>query len=248
MSHQSKGHHPHELGKVSTPPPPSAKVHEPKPKSTLALVIKSDTDGCEQAVCELIAHSAEAGVPVEIIHKGVGDISKTDIMTATTGSRLILGFNVQVLPKLAELCREQGVEVRLYSVIYRLQEDLMTIARSLLPQEVDEQVVGRAKVIALFKGSRKGVILGCEVEDGRLREGDHFRIISAMGPLYTGRIDSMHIEKERIAKATPGQRVGVKVDDFNKVRIGDLVECYQTPRSGRPAGWQPSGNILHLER
>ena len=244
MSHKTKNHH---HRPESTPPVlPAAKSPAPAPWPTLALVIKGDTDGGERAICELITRHAEPGVPIEIIHQGVGDICKTDIMTAATGSRLILGFNVNVLPKLAELCREQRVEIRLYSVIYKLHEDLMAIARSLLPfPAAEEKILGRATVIALFKSSRKGIILGCRVDEGRLHLGDTFRIISAMGPVYSGAIASLHIERDRVDKATVGQQVGLKIDDFQSVRLGDLVESYQTAPGREVTGWRPSGKILH---
>lgn len=225
---------------------PAGKTRPPEHKPTLALVVKSDTDGCEQAVCEMIAHNADVGLPIEIIHKGVGDICKTDILTAATGSRLVLGFNVEVLPKIAELCLEQNVEIRLYSIIYKLDEDLKTIAGSLLPREAEEKILGRAKVIALFKSSRKGIILGCDVESGRLQQGDTFRIISAMGPVYSGTIAEMHIEKDRVSKATLGQQVGVKIEDFKGVRVGDLVESYLLAPERKSTRWRPSGKILRL--
>lgn len=245
MDHKTKTHH---HGKIHPAVLPAASPTSPEQthKSTLALVVKSDTDGCEQAVCEFIKKNTVAGVSMEIIHKGVGDICKTDIMTAATGSRLVLGFNVHVLPRVEELCREQNVEVRLYSVIYRLHEDLREIAASFLPHEMDEKILGRAKVIALFKSSRKGIIIGCTVEQGRLQRGDHFRVISAMGPVYAGTLSSLHIEKESVDKATPGQQVGVKIDHFSNIRIGDLVECFQPVSGGKRKEWQPSGKILRL--
>lgn len=247
MGHKSKAHHREKPKKPSGAIQTAAAAsREQEHGPTLALVIKSDTDGCEQAVCEIIANNTLEGVAVEIIHKGVGDICKTDIMSAATGSRLVLGFNVNVLPKVAELCKEENVEVRLYSVIYQLHEDLREIAASLLPREAEEKILGKAKVIALFKSSRKGIIIGCEVETGRLQTGDRFRIISAMGPIYAGAIGSMHIEKDSISKATPGQQVGIKIENFKNVRIGDLVECYQVMPGGKGMRWQPSGKILHM--
>lgn len=241
MTHKAKNH----------PPQPKAPGHPLKPlttehKSTLALVIKGDSDGCEQAICDMISHHTDLGIPIEIIHQGVGDICKTDIMTAATASHLVLGFNVNVLPKITELCLEQNVEIRLYSVIYKLDEDVKDIAHSLLPRPVEEKLLGRAKVITLFKGSRQGIILGCEVEQGRLQRGDAFRIIAAMGPIYSGKISSLHIEKDAVNKATPGQQVGVKIDGFKNVRVGDLVECYQVMADRHPPRWRPSGKIIHL--
>lgn len=244
MTHKSKSLHPQPKGTSHLLP--TTKTLPPRHDLTLALVIKSDTDGCEQAICELIDHNPEEGVPIEIIHKGVGDICKTDIMIAATGSKLVLGFNVNVLPRLAELCLEQNVEIRLYSIIYKLHADLQGIARSLLPREAAEKILGRAKVVALFKSSRKGIILGCEVENGQLQRGEAFRIISAMGPVYLGKIASMHIAKDSVSKATPGQQVGIKIDDFKNVRVGDLVESYQIIYDRNTPPWRPSGKIMHL--
>jgi len=246
MGHKSKTLHQHKPAKHTGTHPTSITSSEQEHQPILAVVIKSDTDGCEQAVCATIAKNTIEGLPVEIIHKGVGDICKTDVMAAATGSRLVLGFNVQVLPKVAELCKEQNVEVRLYSVIYRLYEDLREIAATLLPREEEEKILGKAKIIALFKSTRKGIIIGCEVETGRLQQGDRFRIISAMGPVFSGTIASMHMEKDSISKAMPGQQVGIKIENYKNARIGDLVECYQAVSHGRNRKWQPSGKILQL--
>lgn len=244
MSHRSKNHHPQT--EVASPLLAPAKSCAAECGPTLALVIKGDSDGCEQAICDMISHYTDLGIAVEIIHKGVGDICKTDIMTAATASHLILGFNVNVLPRIPELCLEQNVEIRLYSIIYKLDADVRNIAQSLQPRPTEEKCLGRAKVIALFKGSRQGIILGCEVEQGRLQLGDTFRIIAAMGPIYAGKISSLHIEKDAVNKATLGQQVGVKLDDFKNVRLGDLVESYQVIADRHPPRWRPSGKIIHL--
>lgn len=244
MSHKSKSSH--SQSKVAAHMLPPARPDNSEGHPTLALVIKSDSGGCEQAICDMISQHSDLGVAIEIIHKGVGDICKTDIMTAATGSRLILGFNVNVLPKLAEFCLEENVEIRLYSVIYKLDEDLQQITQSLLPRQAEEKILGRAKVIALFKSSRKGIILGCEVEQGRLQQGDTFRVITAMGPVYSGKISSLHIEKDAVSKATTGQQVGVKIEDFKNARLGDLVESYQVLADRNTPRWRPSGKIMHL--
>ncbi|MCB2181975.1 MAG: hypothetical protein KQH63_08110 [Desulfobulbaceae bacterium] len=242
MGHKSK-HHIKKKKSASHAKPNPTENNLSKP---LEIVIKGDTDGCEEAVCQTIESRVSQGVPIEIIHKGVGDICKNDILTASTGSKLVVGFNVNVLPKISELCLEQGVEVRLYSVIYKLQEDLREISQTLIPKEPEEHILGSAHVIALFKSSRKGIILGCEVNSGRLQLGDKFRVISGMGPVYSGSIESLHIEKNNVKKATQGQQVGLKITNFNKAKIGDIVESYEITRPAHQSPWQPSGKILHL--
>ena len=240
MGHKSRHHH-----EKHAELPRRAERLEEKPL-TLALVVKGDTDGCEEAVCSTLSANLVPGVDMEILHKGVGDICKNDVLTAASGSRLVVGFNVGVHPRIDELCRELDVEIRLYSVIYQLQKDITEIAESLLPRDEEEKILGSARVIALFKSSRKGIILGCQVQQGRLQTGDRFRIIAAMGPIYSGVIESLHIEQNVVIRATTGQQVGLKIRDFKAAKLGDYVECYQPIRPSTKARWQPSGKILYL--
>ena len=164
---------------------------------------------------------------------------------AETGSRLVIGFNVGLMPQLDRTATEQRVEIRLYDVIYRLLEDLKSIAESLAPQESSEEIIGSAKVIALFKSSRKGVILGCEILKGKLVLGDSFRVLGPMGPMYTGVIKSLHIEKDAVREAAKGQQVGLKIRDFNKARLGDLVESFKEHAAHYVKPWQPQGKIYY---
>lgn len=106
--------------------------------------------------------------------------------------------------------------------------------------------MGKAKVIALFKSSRRDIILGCEILEGTLRQGQTFRVIAAMGPVYTGRIESLHIEKDEVRSARAGQQVGLKISGFNKARVGDHVEAFEVSVAKKEKRWQPSGGILRL--
>jgi translation initiation factor IF-2 len=212
-------------------------------KKKLEIVLKCDSVGCAEAVEASIKEIAQSEVDIEILSSGVGAINKTDIFMAETGSRLIIGFNVGVLPEIKTMSGEHNVEVRIYDVIYRLVEDVGRIAESLIPRERTEEIIGSAGVIALFKSSRKGIILGCEVLKGTLALGQKFRIVGAMGPIYTGTIKSLHIEKNAVNKATRGQQVGLKISDFKKARIGDQVESFKPDDQQVQQSWQPKGVI-----
>jgi translation initiation factor IF-2 len=244
MKHKSS-HQRHEKHARHTGPTPQSGGSDEK-KPTLSLVVKGDTGGCEEAVCTSLMTNSVPGIALEILHKGVGDICKNDVLTAEGGSRLIVGFNVGVHPGVNELCRELNVEIRLYSVIYQLQKDIAAIAESLLPRQAEERILGSARVIALFKSSRKGIILGCQVEQGRLQTGDRFRVIAAMGPVYTGVIESLHIERDAVTKAMAGQQAGLKIQDFKAVKIGDTVESFLIIPPPPQSKWVPSGKILQL--
>ncbi|HYA32220.1 MAG TPA: hypothetical protein VED67_05610 [Thermodesulfovibrionales bacterium] len=215
---------------------------ETRPK--LEIVLKCDSAGSLEAVVTALQNVAVPGGDVTIIHSGIGVVGKSDMLLAETAGRLIVGFQVDVSRGLDRLLREHHVEVRLYDVIYTLTEEIRELAESLTPIVPQEQIVGSGKVIALFKSSRKGIIIGCEVLNGFLALGQHFRIISAMGPVYTGVIESLHRQEETIQKAVKGQQVGIKIKGFDKARIGDLVESFRPQPGERSAAWRPTGKII----
>lgn len=218
---------------------------EEDPRKRLEIVLKCDTSGCVDAVISSIKSINLPEVKIDIISSGVGSINKSDIFMAETGSRLIMGFNVGVMPHIDQMAIEHNIEIRLYEVIYRLLEDVASVCRSFIHHESVEEIIGTAKVIALFKSSRKGIILGCEVLTGKLALGNTFRVLGAMGQKYVGTIKSLHIEKSAVSEARKGQQVGLKISDFKKVRIGDLVESYKVEAGQHLKPWQPQGKIMY---
>jgi translation initiation factor IF-2 len=215
-------------------------------KPALNIVLKCDSDGSIEALTAALSRLSLPEADLNIVHNGIGDIHKSDIYMAETASRLIAGFQVGVETGMEKLLRECGVEVRLYDVIYRLTEDIEILAKTLIPHIPEEHIIGTASVIELFKSSRKGIIIGCKVLNGHLVHGHHFRIISSMGPVYDGTIESMQREKNVIQKALPGQQVGIKIRNFNRVRIGDQVESYRTAPLKDFRLWKPRGGILRI--
>jgi len=238
-----------EAPKVESHTHPSKILMSPEKnkKKKLEIVLKSDSAGSEEAVVTSVSSIQIPEIELKVIHSDVGSITKSDLLLALTASKLVLGFNVGVAPKIESLCREQGIEVRLYDVIYSLTNDLQSIANGLVTTEEKEEIItGKAKVIALFKSSRKGIILGCEVLEGTLSVGKRFRIVSAMGPVYTGQIESLHIQKDRVKEAHPHQQVGLKVIGLKKAGIGDLVECFEIAKTARSGIWQPTGGVFRV--
>ncbi len=219
----------------------SGKSARPK----LEIVLKCDSAGSVEAVSANILKAAAPDVDINIIHSGVGDINKSDILMAETASRLIVGFQVTVPPDMDKELKEHEVEARIYDVIYKLTEDLRSISQNMFsPVSREETIIGSARVIALFKSSRKGIIIGCEILEGHFAVGQHFRIISAMGTVYSATIESMHVEENAVQRATKGQKVGIKIKDFNKAKIGDLVESFRPFSSRKTPAWQPEGGVI----
>lgn len=212
----------------------------------LEFVLKCDSAGSVEAVSASVLKIARPEIHINIIHSGIGYISESDILMAETGSRLIAGFQVGVLPGIDRGLKEHDVEVRLYDVIYKLTEDIRSISESIIPPVIQDEILGTARIIALFKSCRKGIIVGCEVMTGHLTVGKDFRIISAMGPVYAGTIESIHIEKNALQTVHPGQKAGIKIKDFNKVKIGDIVESYRPPSLKKARTWSPTGHIIRI--
>ena len=209
----------------------------------LEIVLKCDSMGSVEAVAHALSGLVIPGIDVTLIHRGLGAVSKSDVLLAETSSRLIVGFQVDVLPEMGKVLKGHHVEVRLYEVIYALTDDIKVLAESLIPSVAQEQVIGSGRVIALFRSTRKGIIIGCEVLGGALSVGQRFRIISAAGTIYTGTIESLHIGQSVIQKAVPGSEVGIKIKDFNKAHVGDFVESFrQLPQKVRP--WEPKGQVI----
>lgn len=218
-----------------------------RPGKTLEVVLKCDSFGTVEAISAILAKTAIPGVAIKIIFSGVGAVTKNDLLMALTGSRLVVGFDVDVMPRLEQWAKEHEVEVRLYNVVYTLSEDLKALARTFTEPEPEEQILGRARVIALFKSSHHNIIVGCEVAEGTLTVGRNFRIISAMGPTFTSRIESLEVEKQPLKEVKTGQQCGLKVSGFTDVKIGDLVESFEPPSARKRQSWKPRGIILRLD-
>ncbi len=210
----------------------------------LEIVLKCDSIGSMEAVSTALSAIKVQGVDIEVVRSGVGAVNQSDVLIAETASRIIIGFQVNVAPGLEKSVRERQVEVRLYNIIYTLTDDLRTVAEGMVPDISEDEITGSGRVVALFKSTRKGIIIGCEVLGGHLAVGQHFRIISAMGPIYSGIIESLHIAEKAVQKATPGQKVGIKIKNFKIAKVGDLVESYRPSSSRKGRKWEPRGNII----
>jgi len=215
-------------------------------QNKLEIVLKCDVMGTAEAISASLAEINVSGVQIDVIQTGIGNVSKSDVLMARTGSKLVLGFNVDITPKLEQEVKEFGVEVRLYDTIYKLTEEVRKIARSFIIKQTEEKIIGKARVIATFKASRKGMIIGCEVYEGSIEAGKDFRVITAMGPAYFGKITSLQIEKQSVKVGKPGQQVGIKLEGWNKAKIGDLVECYESLPQKGGGRWRPRSGIVRI--
>ena len=225
--------------KTSHKLPPDSAGHQ-----KLEIVLKCDVAGTAEAVSASLSEIKVSGVQIDLIQIGIGQVSKSDVLMARTGSKLVIGFNVDVMPNLKQEIKEFGVEVRLYDTIYKLTEDARKIAQSFNITAPEEKITGSAKVIATFKSSNKGMVIGCEVLEGAIELGKDFRIITAMGPAYFGKITSLQIERQNVKSAKPGNQIGIKLEGWNKAKVDDLVECFETIRPKGGGHWKAGSGIV----
>ena len=216
-------------------------------KKKLEVVLKCDSVGSQEAIVSSLTSIENPEVDLKIIQAGVGAISKSDLFMALTGSRLVAGFMVDVMPRIQEMSKEQEIEIRIYDVISELSDDLNNILNSYIIPEPEERIIGSAKVIALFKSRRRGIILGCEVLKRTLSLGKEFRVISAMGPVYHGKIESLHIENDAVKEAKVGRQVGIKISGFKNAKVGDFIECYETAKLKQGHVWHPKGGVFDFK-
>ena len=210
----------------------------------LEIVLKCDVAGTAEAINASLAEIDVPGVQIEVIQSGVGNVSKSDVLMARTGSKLVVGFSVDIMPKLEHEIKEFGVEVRLYDTIYKLTDDIRKIAQSFKSAKPKEKITGKARVIATFNISPKGMVIGCEVLEGVIETGKDFRVITAMGPAYFGKITSLQIERQNVKSAKPGNEIGIKLEGWTKAKVDDLVECFEIVQPKGSGPWKPRSGVI----
>ncbi len=193
----------------------------------LKIILKADTIGSIEALKKALEELSTDKVKVSIIHSGVGAISESDIMLAKASGAIVIGFNTRPNPAARRLLEEEKVEVRTYGVIYDAVEDVKKALEGLLEPEKVEEVIGQAEVRATFKIKKVGTVAGCYVLDGKLVRGAKARLIREGVVIYDGEIEGLKRFKEDVKEVPKGFECGVKLKDFNDIKVGDIIECYE---------------------
>jgi len=193
----------------------------------LNIVLKADVQGSVEAVRDALSGITHSEVQVNVIHTGVGGINESDVMLATASNAIIIGFNIRPDANASRLIEKEGVDVRLYNVIYEAIEDVKKALEGLLEPTITEKVVGRAEVRNLFYISRLGTIAGCHVIDGKISRADTgMRVIRENVVIYENKISSLKRFKEDTKEVLSGFECGIMVENFNDLKVGDVLESY----------------------
>jgi len=195
-------------------------------KKILRLVLKCDTQGSVEALTAALKQIESKKVDLEMIHAGVGPISESDILLASASSAVVIGFNTKVENMAVSAAKREGVQIKLYSIIYELLDQIKDAMAELLDPEFRETVLGHAEVKQVFELSR-GIVAGCLVTDGRIARTARARVIRKRQPVYDGGISTLRRFQDDVKEVRSGLECGLKLGDFSEYHVGDVIECYQ---------------------
>jgi translation initiation factor IF-2 len=199
----------------------------------LNLILKADAAGSLEAIQDEIAKLPQDQVKVRVLHTATGGISNSDVMLAAASGAVIIGFNVRPLPEASNLAVHEGVDVRTYTVIYKITEDLRAAMLGMLEPEEVEESLGIAEVRATFKASRVGTIAGCHVTQGKIARNAKVRLVRDGTIVYEGSINSLKRFKDDTREVDEGMECGIVLDNFQDVKEGDVIEAFQTKQVER---------------
>jgi translation initiation factor IF-2 len=200
---------------------------------SIQIMIKADVQGSAEA----LKHAAEAishdEVKVSVISSGVGGITESEVQQAAASNAMILGFNVRADAAARGAIKESGVDIRYYSVIYEAIDDIKAAVTGLLSPEVREQIVGLAEVREVFHSPKLGNVAGCIVADGYVKRANPIRVLRDNVVIYEGELESLRRFKDDVAEVRAGTECGIGVKNYNDVKPGDQIECYERTEVAR---------------
>jgi translation initiation factor IF-2 len=202
-------------------------------KRTLHIVIKADQGGPAEALADALSQLSNAEVQVEVVHRGVGAISESDILLARASGAIIIGFHVRPDNNARNAAEREGVDIKLYRVIYDAVNDVRAALEGLLRPEEREVIGGEAEVREVFKVSRVGTIAGCHVRSGVISRQGRVRVVRDGTEVYDGTVASLRRFKDDVREVKEGYECGIGIENFNDVKVGDVIECYRKEQVAR---------------
>lgn len=193
----------------------------------LNIIVKGDVDGSVEALSDSLIKLSTEEIQVNIIHKGVGQISESDVLLASASNAIIIGFQVRPSMQARKLAEQENIEIRLYSIIYDAINDVKSAMEGMLSPEIKEEIVGTAEVLATFKISKVGTVAGCLVKEGKITKNTKVRVIRDGIVIYTGELSSLKRFKDDVKEVTAGQECGMSITNFNDIKVGDIIEGYE---------------------
>lgn len=195
-------------------------------KKEFPIVVKADVQGSAEAIVQALEKLGTDEVTARVLHVGVGGVTESDITLATASGAPVIGFNVRASAQAREAARQAGVEIRYYSIIYNLVDDIKAAMSGLLTPELRETFLGNAQILEVFNISKVGKVAGCRVTEGVVRRGSHVRLIRDDVVIHEGKLSTLKRFKDEVKEVQSGQECGMAFENYQDMRPGDVIECF----------------------
>ena len=195
--------------------------------TSLPVIIKADVQGSAEAIESSILKLSTDEVKTTVVHKGVGAITESDVALANSGKGFIVGFNVRAIPQARDMAKRDGVDIKYYSIIYELIDDIKNLLSGLLKPEISENITGNVEIREVFSISKIGNIGGCFVKEGIITRNAKIRILRDNVVIHTGTINSLKRFKEEVKEVKTGYECGVMIENFSDIKVSDIIETFE---------------------
>lgn len=193
----------------------------------LAVVVKTDVHGSLEAITQSLAKLSNDEVAIRLLHGGVGGINESDVTLARASNAIVIGFNVRANPQARDLARRDGVDIRYYSIIYDVIDDAKAILSGLLAPTLREKYLGNAEIREVFNITKVGKVAGCYVTDGIVKRGGKVRLLRDNVVIHEGTLKTLKRFKEEVREVKESYECGMAFEDYNDIRPGDVIECFE---------------------
>jgi len=201
--------------------------------TSLPIIIKADVQGSAEAIENSVIKLSTSEVEVTVVHKGVGAITESDVALANSSKGFIIGFNVRALPHARDAAKRDGVDMKYYSIIYELIDDVKNLLSGLLKPDISEKITGNVEIREVFNISKIGNIAGCMVKDGLVSRNSKIRLLRDNVVVHTGTLASLKRFKDEVKEVKSGFECGLMVENYSDIKIGDIIETYEEVKTER---------------
>jgi translation initiation factor IF-2 len=199
----------------------------------LNIVLKGDVDGSVEALADALLKLSTEEIQVNIIYKSVGAISESDVLLAAAADAIVIGFQVRPSANIRNLAAKEGIDIRLYSIIYDAIDNVRDAMQGMLAPSREEVVTGNAVVREVFKISKVGTVAGCYVTDGRIKRDSQIHLVRDGVVIYTGYINQLRRFKEDVQEVKNGFECGMSIKKFNDIKVDDVIEGFEEKEVAR---------------
>ena len=199
----------------------------------MPVIIKADVQGSAEAIESSIIKLSTDEVKTLVIHKGVGAITESDVALANSGKGFIVGFNVRAIPQARDVAKRDGIDIKYYSIIYELIDDIKNLLSGLLKPEITENITGNIEIREVFSITKVGNIAGCFVKEGSISRNSKIRILRDSVVIHTGELSSLKRFKDEVKEVKTGYECGVMIENYPDIKVNDIIETFEIKESSR---------------